>query len=80
MNQTQTAGLSELERLATLLTQRFGEAGKSAILAGLKRDIVRQGLDGKAAVIYVQATRILYESAEPLHQEVRQCVTSMYQY
>jgi len=65
MDQTQT-GFSELERLAALLTQRFGRVGKSAILVGLKRDIVKRGLNGRAAAIYVRATRILYESAEPL--------------
>ena len=66
MDQTQIAGLSELERLAALLTERFGEAGKSAILVGLRRDIVKRGLSGEAAVMFVRGTRILYESAEPL--------------
>jgi len=66
MTEIQQLGLEEVRALADLLTERFGEAGRDAILVGLKRDIARRSLDGKAALIYVRATRILYESAEPL--------------
>ncbi len=67
-NEITKAGVLEVFRLAKLLRERFGETGRDALLVGLRRDIVQQDLSGPAAIIYVRATRILYESAKPLRR------------
>lgn len=63
------------ERWATRALLAFGRAGYSEMPDGYQEDLERSGMAGIAAIGLRALTSIRFEDAEPLLDEMMQCVT-----